>query len=203
MKNSYDCIVVGGGPSGAACARTLVQAGLSTALLERHTMPRHKPCSGALLDRAVDFVKEHFGEPPDHVYSEPRRLTGWAWYFPTANNRLVLLSAGHAISVWRGRFDAWLVETSEAEVHEGWRYVTHEEKDGTIECVVSCGDEARTLTCRYLVGADGARSRVRTALCPTLTDDVPWITAYQIYAEGTCELESEYFHLFLETRKLE
>ena len=40
MKNSYDCIVVGGGPAGAATAALVADAGHSVLLLEREEMPR-------------------------------------------------------------------------------------------------------------------------------------------------------------------
>jgi flavin-dependent dehydrogenase len=40
MKDSYDCIVVGGGPAGSTAAALLAEARLSTLLLERETMPR-------------------------------------------------------------------------------------------------------------------------------------------------------------------
>lgn len=40
MKDSYDCIVVGGGPAGSTTAALLAEARLSTLLLEREKMPR-------------------------------------------------------------------------------------------------------------------------------------------------------------------
>ncbi len=40
MQDSYDCIVVGGGPGGCATAALTAQAGLSTLLVEREKTPR-------------------------------------------------------------------------------------------------------------------------------------------------------------------
>ncbi len=40
MKNSYDCIIVGGGPAGSTVAALVAEAGYSTLLLEREEMPR-------------------------------------------------------------------------------------------------------------------------------------------------------------------
>ncbi len=40
MKNSYDCIVVGGGPGGSTAAALVAQAGFSTLLVEREKVPR-------------------------------------------------------------------------------------------------------------------------------------------------------------------
>jgi flavin-dependent dehydrogenase len=40
MKDTYDCIVIGGGPAGSTTAALVAQAGFSTALIERDKMPR-------------------------------------------------------------------------------------------------------------------------------------------------------------------
>lgn len=40
MKNSYDCVVIGGGPAGGTAASIVAQAGHSTLLIERDAMPR-------------------------------------------------------------------------------------------------------------------------------------------------------------------
>lgn len=40
MRNSYDCIVIGGGPAGSTTAALVAQAGYSTLLVEREKVPR-------------------------------------------------------------------------------------------------------------------------------------------------------------------
>ena len=40
MKESYDCVVIGGGPAGASAATVVAEAGHSTLLVERESMPR-------------------------------------------------------------------------------------------------------------------------------------------------------------------
>ncbi|MBP0441048.1 NAD(P)/FAD-dependent oxidoreductase [Tianweitania sediminis] len=59
--NSYDAIVIGGGPAGSTAALTLVRRGWSVALVEKTTFPRRKVCgefmsgtSTAVLD-AIGF----------------------------------------------------------------------------------------------------------------------------------------------------
>jgi len=44
----YDAVVVGGGPAGSTCARTLGRAGWNVVLLDRATFPRDKVCAGWL-----------------------------------------------------------------------------------------------------------------------------------------------------------
>ena len=49
-----DCevLVVGAGPAGSACARTLAQAGLDVVLADQHTFPRDKVCGDGLIPDA-------------------------------------------------------------------------------------------------------------------------------------------------------
>ncbi len=49
----YDVVVVGGGPSGSACAYWLASAGHSVLLLEKKHFPREKTCGDGLTPRAV------------------------------------------------------------------------------------------------------------------------------------------------------
>lgn len=53
MSLTTDVIVAGAGPAGAAAARTLASAGLSTLLVDRAEFPRNKPCGGGISVRAL------------------------------------------------------------------------------------------------------------------------------------------------------
>ncbi|NOX59420.1 MAG: NAD(P)-binding protein, partial [Planctomycetes bacterium] len=41
IRDSYDCIIMGGGPAGATCAAILAQHGRSVVVLEKTRFPRH------------------------------------------------------------------------------------------------------------------------------------------------------------------
>ncbi|MHB8380160.1 MAG: geranylgeranyl reductase family protein [Acidimicrobiales bacterium] len=49
----YDVVIVGGGPSGSACAYWLAQAGWSVCLVEKKHFPREKTCGDGLTPRSV------------------------------------------------------------------------------------------------------------------------------------------------------
>src|SRR5665213_1999773 len=54
----YDVVVVGGGPSGSACAYWLAQAGWSVCLIEKKHFPREKTCGDGLTPRSVYQLSE-------------------------------------------------------------------------------------------------------------------------------------------------
>ena len=71
MTQHYDVIVVGAGPAGNAAAYDLARAGARVALLEKHTLPRHKTCGGGMpltvgqvlrLEELRDLVPDAFVE---------------------------------------------------------------------------------------------------------------------------------------------
>ncbi|MFI5317486.1 MAG: FAD-dependent oxidoreductase, partial [Myxococcota bacterium] len=43
---SFDALIVGGGPAGSTCARELARLGLRAALLDAKYFPRDKVCAG-------------------------------------------------------------------------------------------------------------------------------------------------------------
>jgi menaquinone-9 beta-reductase len=49
----FDAVVIGGGPSGAACAYWLAEAGRDVLLLEKKRYPREKTCGDGLTPRSV------------------------------------------------------------------------------------------------------------------------------------------------------
>src|SRR6266567_4288638 len=53
LAQSYDVIVVGGGPAGALTAYHLAKAGVRTAVLDACVFPRDKTCGGGMQHRAA------------------------------------------------------------------------------------------------------------------------------------------------------
>ena len=61
MKNEYDVVIAGSGPSGAAAAKGLVNEGLSVLVLEKKRLPRYKICSGIIFKKSLDITEKYFG----------------------------------------------------------------------------------------------------------------------------------------------
>lgn len=71
MTQTYDVVVVGAGPGGAAAAHDLAQAGLNVLLLDKADFPRDKTCGDGLTPRAVHHLTE-LGVLPKLAADAPR-----------------------------------------------------------------------------------------------------------------------------------
>ena len=68
---SFDVLIVGGGPSGSTCAWRLRQAGMRTLVIDRKDFPRDKPCAGWITPQVVqllqldveEYSQEHTWQP--------------------------------------------------------------------------------------------------------------------------------------------
>src|SRR5580704_7563773 len=54
----HDVLVIGGGPSGSACAYWLADAGWDVVVVEKKHFPRNKTCGDGLTPRAVRQIND-------------------------------------------------------------------------------------------------------------------------------------------------
>ena len=67
MREQYDVIVVGGGPSGTTCARALAARGAAVLVIDKKSPGWHKPCGGGI----PDMMFAPFGVPKALGFSTP------------------------------------------------------------------------------------------------------------------------------------
>ena len=153
-RPDFDVIVAGAGAGGAAAAWHLTQAGLRVLVVEKARLPRYKPCGGAvprpILERfpfAFDSVIESAPGQVQFTFRGQRTVE-------------IALPDRPVVMVMRSDFDAFLLARSGADVLEGVAITGVREDSHRVQ--VQAGD--RSLTARYLVGADGATSQVARSL---------------------------------------
>ncbi|HXC70286.1 MAG TPA: NAD(P)/FAD-dependent oxidoreductase [Pyrinomonadaceae bacterium] len=153
MRTCYDVTIIGAGLAGLQCARLLARQGLNVLLVDRKNTLRQKiHTTGIFVRRTlVDF------DIPDDCLGPAIRHV--SLYSP-AQRPLELVSEHDEFRVGRmGQlYERYLQQCLHAGVH--WlpqtSYVSHSVANGKVELQLS----SRSVTTRYLIGADGARSRV-------------------------------------------
>jgi geranylgeranyl reductase family protein len=173
VSRRVDVLVVGGGPSGAACAYWLAEAGHEVTLLEKKRYPREKTCGDALTPRSVRQLEDMglaeelsafhryqglrahaFGRTVEMRWPERPELPDYGYIITRKDlDQLVAARAQKAGAVVREECEA-VAPIVEGGLLKGALVAS---KDGA--------DEApEELRARYVVVADGANSRFGRSL---------------------------------------
>lgn len=56
----FEVVVIGAGPAGISCAKTLQKNGISNCIIEKKQFPRNKTCGGLVSNKTTSLLKENF-----------------------------------------------------------------------------------------------------------------------------------------------
>jgi geranylgeranyl reductase family protein len=151
----YDVIVVGAGPAGSTAAYECTTSGLTTLLLEKYSMPREKPCGGAVMYHGLRLIREKI---PSRLIERP--IHGLRFILPHGKETEFISKKLIGITTRRPEFDEFLVKRAVrngTEFHENSdvRNVTINQDSAKV--TLKNGDEFES---QFIIGADGVNSVV-------------------------------------------
>jgi geranylgeranyl reductase family protein len=177
-----DVLVVGGGPSGSACAYWLASAGHDVVLVEKKRYPREKTCGDGLTPRSVRQIEDmglgeelagaghRFTGLRSHGFGKTLELT-WPSH-PTL--------PGYGYVITRKDLDALVAERAAkagADVRDGTEAIEPLTESGLVRgakvTVKGSSGAPVEIRSRYTVVADGANSRFGRSLGTARNRDYP------------------------------
>ena len=190
-SRTYDVVVVGGGPAGAATGYWLASAGHDVLLIERKTFPRDKTCGDGLTPRAVKQLAD-MGLAPSlerfHRYEGLRATAHGRSIEMTWPSHPIYPSHGYVVK--RRDLDEMVADhavAAGAKLSTGTEALAPILDRGFVQGAVvqrkgASGTEE--IRARYVVVADGANSRFGRALGTTREREFPYGTAIRSYWES-------------------
>ncbi|GAC1384274.1 MAG: geranylgeranyl reductase family protein [Hymenobacter sp.] len=166
--SDYDVAIVGAGPAGTACALALRQSGLRVALLDKAVFPRDKVCGDAIPGHALKALRQLDPAFADGLWQlQPLDAVQQSCLVAPDGGRLSLRWKLPSFNSPRETFDAALLALVRA--HSRTDIL---EKTGLKDLHIAADHVRLTptqgpdLTCRLVIGCDGAHSVVGRKLLP-------------------------------------
>ena len=181
MTTDYDVIIVGAGPAGITCAKKLSENGISHIVVESKRIPKIKCCSGIYSDRAIKVIESEYGKLPDDLWCENRSVNV---EFSKDGIHFIPIPMLRFWNLHRNDVDLWMLNKSNINLKEHCLYVDYDINNEIITVKIKENGYYKKYTCRYLIGADGAKSKIRKKIDVNF-NNLEFGCAYQCIYKGT------------------
>lgn len=210
---TFDVIVVGGGPAGSSCAWRLGQAGRSVLVLDKKPFPRDKPCAGWITPQVVSAL--HLDVEAYRQGRTWQPITGFGC--GTLGGDTIVVDYGQVISygIRRCQFDHYLLNRCGATLHLG-EAVASIQRQGNLWrindrylapvlvgagghfCPVARHLGARRQPCASQVVAQEIEFAAPPEVCQRVAPDKPWLLfCRDLRGYGWCFRKEEYLNIGL------
>jgi 3-(3-hydroxy-phenyl)propionate hydroxylase len=168
-----DVLIAGGGPTGLALANALGMEGIDVLLVEQDPGVAELPRAVSIDDEAMRFMQRLGLSEATRAVTLPGTGTK---FFGARGQELAYGRGperppyGHPIKnpMDHSEFQQMLLDGlprfATVETRHLTRLVGFTQHDDEVVAQIECGGEVESIRCRYLIGADGGRSFVRTAI---------------------------------------
>jgi len=164
----YDAIIVGLGPGGSTAARLLAQEGFRVLGVDKAAFPRYKPCGGGLSARTLSHLPDQI-HPQIEATIHNLRFTFRGTRMMNYHSPLPV-----AFMIRRPSFDRALAEAAEsagATIAFGQEVRRVTESASHVEVEMEHGVRHHA---RFVIGADGAQSRIGRLIDPRPSARPAW-----------------------------
>lgn len=191
LAAQYQAAIVGAGPAGSCAAHSLLLSGADgIALIDRETFPRDKCCGDGLGVGVIDVLRRldlsHTLDGHDRLAKISINFHDKARVAIDTEKSVRPSPLGYVIT--RLEFDDALVRAAlqrGATDFTGWNLENAEWTGSLWSLTLARGDARREITSQTLIGADGARSRVRRLLGQPFNSDRNTAIAVRAYVDVT------------------
>ena len=182
---NFNVIIIGAGPAGCSVAAFL--DGYRILLIDKSKLPREKPCGGILTEKCSKFINKFNLEHNVFMHPKISKVEYIDW-----DNNLKLEQRKNWWNVNRQNLDYFLFRICRDKVlfSPETKFLDFKQKDGGVKVLVEKQGKKYYLKTKYLVGADGAFSRVRKKIS---NREIPYYYAVQEKLNTKINQDTTYF----------